>query len=50
MSSPELLSELELLKAVKVLLHFLVKTLKRPKVPEDSSDFDENWTQLILMT
>ena len=27
-----------------------VQTLKWPKVPEDSSDFDETWTELIVMT
>ena len=26
------------------------QTLTGSKVPEDSSDFDENWTEIIVMT
>ena len=28
----------------------LAQTLKWSKVPEDSSDFDDFWTELIVMT
>ena len=28
----------------------IFQTLKWPKIPEDSSDFDDSWTELIVMT
>ena len=31
-------------------LHIEAQTLKWSKVPEDSSDFDDSWTELIVTT
>ena len=33
----------------EVLRGGLAHTLKWPEVPEDSSDFDDSWTELIVM-
>ena len=43
---------LKSLSAIVILIDFghVAKIFKRPKNREDSSDFDDFWTELIVMT
>ena len=47
---PDIISSLIFISEILIFCKIVVKTLKWPKIPEDSSDFDDFWLELIVMT